>query len=93
MSELITTYEYCTTCKKKHTMLDGGDIYDCWIQHRKDNPKDTICQKPVEKLIIARIRHDRQIGFKRVLLAHVDVIFGCNFRLRSCIEVSWSGYS
>ena len=40
MSELITTYEYCTTCKKKHTMLDGGDIYDCWIQHRKDNPKD-----------------------------------------------------
>ncbi len=40
MSDLSYTYEYCTTCKKKHHMLDGGDIYDCWIQHRKDNPKD-----------------------------------------------------
>tara|TARA_R110001592_G_scaffold2280_2_gene13859 strand:+ start:975 stop:1196 length:222 start_codon:yes stop_codon:yes gene_type:complete len=31
---LERTYEYCTTCKAKHSMLDGGDIYDCMIYYR-----------------------------------------------------------
>ena len=40
--ETTTTHskEYCDKCKAVHTMLDGGDIYDCWNYYRKNNPRE-----------------------------------------------------
>lgn len=29
-----TTFEYCSVCSAEHSMLDGGDIYDCMIYYR-----------------------------------------------------------
>ena len=34
--EVETTYEYCSVCDAKHTMLDGGDIYDCMVYYRNN---------------------------------------------------------
>ena len=31
-----TTYEYCSVCDAKHSMLDVGDIYDCWVYYRNN---------------------------------------------------------
>ena len=28
------TFEYCSVCSAEHSMLDGGDIYDCMIYYR-----------------------------------------------------------
>ena len=31
-----TTFEYCSVCDAEHSMLDGGDIYDCWVYYRNN---------------------------------------------------------
>ena len=31
-----TTFEYCSVCDAEHSMLDGGDIYDCWGYYRNN---------------------------------------------------------
>ena len=36
------TYEYCTVCEAKHTMLDGGYIIDCMIYYRNNVESDEI---------------------------------------------------
>ena len=34
LGPIETTFEYCSVCDAEHTMLDGGDIYDCMIYYR-----------------------------------------------------------
>ena len=40
-----TTYEYCSVCDAKHTMLDGGDIYDCMVYYRNNVEIDEVKKK------------------------------------------------
>ena len=45
-----TTFEYCSVCEAEHTMLDGGDIYDCWVYYRMNVEDEETKRKREERV-------------------------------------------
>ena len=50
MNDLEITFEYCSVCEAEHTMLDGGDIYDCWNYYRMNVEDEETKRKKEERV-------------------------------------------